>query len=382
MSVRVMMKQALAHIAVFGAALAPQFVAAAGPFGPTAMPPADYVLAKLNTHPVVILGEAHWVRHDALLVAALVPTLAQRRVVLAMEILRARDQKAIDQLLSAPRWDPVAAMRIMRSAAWPYREYLDILHAAWDADHEAPGAIRVLALGPDPDWRATLSSGRGPTYDAFLADRIAAEVDAGNRVLVYCGIHHGFTRYVQPELDLEGRATAFIDRAGNILRRRFGERVFLITLHSPVWCGKEPWSYCLPLGGAIDCAAAPGGKPVGFDVAGTDFAGRLVDHGVYYAHGYAELRFGEMTDGYIWTRPIDAYEDVHLIPLSEFAPSATALDEVLANNPFSDDKGLSRERVEALWSQEAAKRADPLTFRGWQSLKVWRDAYCAGPTRR
>jgi len=39
------------------------------------------------------------------------------------------------------------------------------------------------------------------------------------------GLHHAFTRY-PPELDLAGRAKAFVDRAGNILRRRFGEQPF------------------------------------------------------------------------------------------------------------------------------------------------------------
>jgi hypothetical protein len=55
---------------------------------------------------------------------------------------------------------------------------------------------------------------------------------------------------------------------------------------------------------------------VGFDVAGSELARQIVDPGVYYAHGYRELRFGETTDGYVWTRPIEEYELVRLIPLS------------------------------------------------------------------
>jgi hypothetical protein len=274
-------------------------------------------------------------------------------------------------------------MRLMRSAAWPYREYLDILREAWEANRATAGSMRVVALAPDPDWRDTLLRAKGVSYDAFMADLVAAEIAAGRHVLVYCGIHHAFTRYHQPELDLEGHATAFFDRTGNILRRRFGERVFLITLHRPVWCGKEPWAYCLPLAGAIDCAAVQTGRPVGFDLPGSDFAGQVVDRGVYYAQGYDDLRFGEMSDGYVWTAPIERYELVRLIPLSELAPNDAALEEVAANNPFSDEKGLKRDRLEGLWAEDEKARGDVLTYRKWEPLKAWRQVCGAsGPSPR
>jgi hypothetical protein len=353
--------------------MVPAVAGSAEPFGPSAGSPVDYVLAKTKRYPIVLLGEAHWIRHDALLVAELVPRLAEGRIVLAMETLRASDQAVIDRLLAAPTWNEAEGMRLMRSAAWPYREYLDILVAAWTANKKTPGSIKVVGLAPDPDWRA-----KGISYDAFMAERIADEVASGRRVLVYCGNHHAFTRYEQPELDLRGRATAFMDRAGNILRRRFGERVFLITLHHPVWCGKEPWSYCLPLDGAIDCAAAAAGRAIGFDIEGSAFSRYLVDPGVYYAHGYGSLSFGEMSDGYIWTKPIEQYELVGLIPLAALAPDAAALRDIAGNNPFSDEKGLSRERIRALWAQEATARADPLAYRKWLTLKGWREG-CGSP---
>jgi hypothetical protein len=361
-------------LVVLSLVLIPARLGASESFGPGALAPADYVIEKTKQHPIVLLGEAHWIRHDAMLVAELVPRLAARRVVLAMETLRAADQGRLDTLVSGPVWDGAAAMRLMRSAAWPYREYLDILRAAWSTNQAAPGSMRVVALGPDPDWRESLLRAKGVTYEGFMADLVAAETAAGRRVLVYCGIHHAFTRYYQPELDLNGHATAFTDRTGNILRRRFGERVFLITLHRPVWCGREPWDYCLPLAGAIDCAAAAAGAAVGFDVASSEFAEQAVDRGVYYAHGYEELRFGETTDGYIWTKPIEQYELVRLIPLHDFAPDDAALREVAANNPFSDEKGLSRERLGAMWSEEEQARADALTYRKWQHLRDWRQA--------
>jgi hypothetical protein len=296
----------------------------------------------------------------------LVPRLAEARVVLAIETLQAPEQDAIDRVVSDPEWSEAASMAPLRAAAWPYREYQEILRAAWAANRKTPGAMRVLAVGPPPDWRD-----KGLDYEAFMADRVAAAAGAGSRVLLSCGLHHAFTRYQQPELDRAGRARAFMDRAGNILRRRLGEGVFLVTLHRPVWCGKEPWDYCLPLDGAIDCAAE-GGGPVGFDVAGTPLGARLVDPAVYYAHGYPSLRLGEMTDGYVWSRPIEKYEDVRLVPLDAFAPDEAALREVAAHNPFSDERGLARDRLAERWKAEEARRADPLTSRRWTRLVGWR----------
>jgi len=367
-------QQLLHYRIVLALLLAPAALGAAGPFGPSPSDPADYVIEKTKRYPIVLLGEAHWIRHDAMLVSEIVPRLAEHRIVLGMETLRAGDQAAVDRLLSEPEWDEAAAMRLMRSAAWPYREYLDILLEAWKANRATAESMRVVALGPDPDWRETLLRAKGVSYDAFMADLVATEVAAGRHVLVYCGLHHAFTRYHQPELDLEGHATAFFNRAGNILRRRFGGRVFLITLHRPLWCGKEPWAYCLPLSGAIDCAAAETRRGVGFDVSGSEFARQVVDRNVYYAHGYDDLRFGEMSDGYVWTKPIEQYELVRLIPLSEFAPNDAALEQVAANNPFSNENGLPRERLEVLWAEDEKARADPLAYRKWQHLQAWRQS--------
>jgi len=364
-------------VGLLALALTPAAFGAAGPFGPSASPPADYVVAKAAQHPIVLLGEAHWIRHDAALVAEIVPRLAERRIVLAMETLRAAEQGAVDRLVSGAEWDEAAAMRLLRLAAWPYREYLEILRAAWAANRAKAGSMRVVALAPNSDWRDSLLRAKGVTYDAFMADLVAAEVAAGRHVLVYCGIHHAFTRYHQPELDDAGKAYAFMDRTGNILRRRFGGRVFLITLHRPVWCGKEPWGYCLPLSGAIDCAATRTRGAVGFDLFGSAFAGEIVDPGVYYAHGYDQLRFGEMSDGYIWTMPIEQYELVGLIPLSEFAPDDAALEDVAKNNPFSDETGLTRARLEALWAKDEKARADVAVYRKWTHLKEWRQG-CRG----
>jgi len=346
--------------------------------------PADYILSKLRDHRVVLLGEGHWVRHDVQLVAGLVPRLQESGAdALAMEVFPARAQGAIDRLVTAGSWDATAALGVLRTAAWPYREYLEILHAVWAFNRGLPpGATRlkVIALGPGEDWRATLLP-QGQTYDTFMARLVLAHLrPSGGRILAYTGGRHAFTRYYQGELPRAERVEHFMDRMGNILWRELGEDVFLISLHTPWQCraGRD-WSHCLPLGGAVDCAAAALGRPVAFDVAASPFAELRITAEFSYGLGYPDLRLEDVTDGYVWSRPVEGYQGVELIPLTELAPDAESLAEVAQSNPFSDQKTLDRTGLEALWKTEAARLRDLPLSSGWQSLAGWREQCKAQP---
>ena len=189
---------------------------------------------------------------------------------------------------------------------WPYVQYRDILHRAWEANRTADAPqLKVIALGPPEDWRKL-----GIRYDAFLADRVRNyATDDRHRVLVYCGMHHAFTHYLQVERLQKGRATEFMDRMGNILWRQFGQDVFLVALHKPWGCGEGEDAFaklCAPLGGAIDCAAAQnGGTPVGFDILGSPIAETKLDAKSFYATAHPLLRMVDFVDGYIWQEPVD-----------------------------------------------------------------------------
>jgi hypothetical protein len=336
------------------------------------MHPQDYVLAKLREHRVVLLGEHHWIRQDAALVRDLVPRLAGAGVAtLAMETLPASEQDRIDRLVGGATWDAAGAMAVLRAAAWPYREYLDIVRAVWETNRVAAAGsppLRLLALGPGPDWRERLLP-QGKTYDTFMAERVlAAAGDPARRVLVYCGVNHAFTRFEQPEMPRADRVERFMQRMGNVLRRELGEDVFLVMLHRPWRCREgSRWTACLPLGGAVDCAAAAG-PPVGFDVAGEPAGDLPVENTAYYALGSPGLRFAELTDGCIWSALPGRLEAVGLIPLAEFAPDAASLAEVAAHNPFSDEAGLDRAAIQALWDEEAAALRAPATKFRWEGL--------------
>jgi hypothetical protein len=341
-----------------------------------ALAPADYVVSKFADHRVVVLGEAHRIRHDVELVLALVPRLPAAGVdTLAVEMFPASEQSRVDRVVAAERWNEAEAMAVMRAASWPYREYLEILRAAWTVNRAAPASarLRVLALGPGDDWRDRLLPA-GKTYDGFMAELVAAALARpGRRVLVYCGAHHAYTRYHQPETPRDRRVDRFTDRMGNMLWREFGEDVFTIAFHRPWQCNVgSGWGRCLPLDGRIDCAAAAVGRAVGFDVAGSPFADAAVGPDVVYAMGYPSLRLVDMTDGYVWTAPLEAYRGVTLIPLPEFAPDAASLAYVSAHDPFSDTKGLGRAELERLWADEQKGLADVVASFGWNDLASWR----------
>ena len=80
--------------------------------------------------------------------------------------------------------------------------------------------LSKLALSPPLDWRKVLLP-RGQTYESFMADLVSKHLkEARRNLLVYCGMHHAFTRYYQAELDKDAKARAYMDRMGNILSRR------------------------------------------------------------------------------------------------------------------------------------------------------------------
>ena len=341
--------------------------------------PADYVVSRFKSHRVVLIGEPHWIKHDVQLLSALIPRLLDANVTtFAAEWIPAREQQRVDSVIASDSWNEREAVAVLRAGAWPYREYLDVLHDAWRVNKSRradQSKLKVIGLSPDANWREQLLP-LGKTYDSFMAEQVARFLDGSpaNRVLVALGFHHAFTRYVQPDLPSGNRATRFNDRMGNVLWRGYGEDVFMIVMHHPWYCRSgKTWGRCLPLDGVIDCAAVgAGNKPVGFDIATSPFSAIRIKPDVWYAAGSPFLRFDALADGYIWTQPIERYESVSLIPLETYAPDAKSLAEVLANNPVSDVEAKSREALQAQWVTRAAELRNILDTRHWETLPGWR----------
>jgi hypothetical protein len=70
------------------------------------------------------------------------------------------------------------------------------------------------------------------------AQVILDAVNAGQKVLVYSGIHHAFTEYLQP-IVVNGKFMRFEEtRAGNYVFRAIGKRAVTVVLHAP-WPGSD-----------------------------------------------------------------------------------------------------------------------------------------------
>jgi hypothetical protein len=337
--------------------------------------PVEYVISKAATHRITVIGEGHWLKQDVNLVEALIPQLQKADIDLASELFPASEQTVIDNLITTSSWNEQTANAVMRSASWPYREYRDLLRAAWSVNQNAQRKIKIVALGPPEDWRNSLLP-RGITYESFMADLVNKHVsETRRRVVVYCGMHHAFTRYYQAELDNAGNARAYMDRMGNILSRRFGQQVFLIALHKPVWCGNPAapsYSYCLPFTGRLDCEASKVGRSIGFDVIGSPLADLRFPSDDYYSYGHSDLRFVDYTDGYIWSGPIESFQSVAIIPLNEYATDSIAMKQVTQSNPFNDEKAVSAERLAEIWAQQTETIRDLLANRKWKHLVDWK----------
>lgn len=343
-------------------------------------PPAEYVISKLASHRVVLLGEHHWLSHDVELVRQLIPLLPDAGVtILAVEMFPAVMQENLDYLVQTEDWDELTALAILRLAKWPYREYGELIRETWALNQRLSATgrplLRLLGIGPvdEGDWRGALSL-RGLDADSFMARRILDSLGRG-RALVYLGLHHAFTRYHQPETMLDGSVRATIERTGNIIRRELGDRVFMISLHKPWSCGVgDDLVPCLPLDGTIDCAAAPLGRAVAFDVAASPFASLRLQADTYYARAGPMLRLVDFADGYVWTMPVRDYRSVALIPLDTYAPDDSWLDYVMQHNPFGPSVSSVPELRE-IWRDAQVRSERMIESRGWTSL-VARAAAC------
>ncbi|MBL7077841.1 MAG: hypothetical protein ISS31_10255 [Kiritimatiellae bacterium] len=295
--------------------------------------PEDYVVGLFSDHDVVFLGEQHRVKHDALLVQSLLEPLYEAGVyTLATEFGRREDQPLIDSLLSLPEWDEELAREIVAgmSVFWGLREYVDIYRAAWTLNQELPDEapkFRILGINDSPDWSfITTEADRDDGAimrevwrgggEKYWAETILDRVRSGEKVVVYCGIHHAFTEYRQPiVIDGEFRRFDSTPRCGNHVFAALGKRAVTVFLHAP-WKGL--WGYGSnmrhPADGVIDAVMlAKGSHPVGFDLDRGPFGELRVEDAVY-CNGYEDFKLADFCDGWIYTKPISEYEGVTPIP--------------------------------------------------------------------
>lgn len=332
--------------------------------------PVDYVVGLFADHDVVFLGEQHRVKHDPLFVGSLIEPLYGAGVrTLAIEFGRREDQALIDSLANAGEWDEALARTIVfnQFVVWGYREYVGVYRAAWEVNRSVgPDASRfkVLALGDSPDWSLIQKPedrdnpeimrrvwrGAGEEHWARV---ILDEVEAGEKVLVYSGIHHAISEYQQP-IVREGEFVRFeTTRMGNHVYDAIDKRAVTVFLHAP-WSGPGGYDDEMvhPADGVIDALMlnrSGGPYAVGFSLGDSPFGELRIENAVY-RHGYDDFRLSQFADGWIYTKPISEYEGV--TPIASWI-NETNIEMARLQMPNPDFRLASIGRFNAAIAQDA-----------------------------
>ena len=261
--------------------------------------PEKYVISKFEQYDYVFLGEYHRNKQDVDFVASLIPDLYKNGIRnIAYEFYAYAIQTTVDSLLTAKEWDEKLLYHTMSKGgygiAWGYTEYLNLFEKVWKfnqtLDPNQP-KFRVVLLGYEYyPCKKGLERFGGHDPDVFHADVLEKEVIAKQeKALIYCGMHHAFTRYRQPMTGFIRKRKIYgfsDDRFGNIIHSKYPEKTFTICLHYP-WPSIFLDSYrpVKPVHGAIDALMKLfNNVPMGFDVINT-VIGTLKANNTYYSNG-------------------------------------------------------------------------------------------------
>jgi hypothetical protein len=168
-------------------------------------PPVDFLVGQFEAHDVVLLGETHSLRpHQQLVIDALAPLYERADVrLLCSEFIRASETDRVQAIIEAETWDEAAAIDVMRDGPWPtwgWREYIDIMEAAWRINATRPkDAPPFRIVGIDDDWTqlAMLEADRGESFklrlqreDVMHESARGAIATHGPRAIVHIGAAH------------------------------------------------------------------------------------------------------------------------------------------------------------------------------------------------
>jgi hypothetical protein len=260
--------------------------------------PGTYVVSKFAAHDLVLLGETHEVKENCEFVAALVAPLYKAGVrTLGTEFVRSRFNDRLAGIVTAAEYDEPAVADLFRRGPWPtwgYREYLDIVRAAWAFNRTLPaGAEPFRVVGLDADWK-----------QVELLRATAAE-----RFKIVTGREEHMARVIEREaFGKKAKALVHIGFAHTVrqgerlaakLSRKTGGRMFQVCLHHQMPGGDTPRF----TGFIEEVVAGAEVKAVGFDVAGSPLAGLRDEQGQYFRMLGRGSTFQDFAQGYVLLKP-------------------------------------------------------------------------------
>ncbi len=316
--------------------------------------PEDYVIDLFKRHQVIILGEFHHIKEHKDFVLDLIPQLYHEAGVrcIGWEFSRHSDNEKLQKLVTSPEFDSGAALRFARehSPEWNSKEHWDFIERIWRFNKSLkPGQEKMRFIGLDMDLDicrffiiSKTKSQDSPEFKEILAkvlkrDKTMAEqvekeiIDKNQKGLVFVGRCHDFTHYEFPPEVNFGR-----DIMGNLLYKKYGDRVF------QVWLGS---GWLAPMEKVMK---ARGHKPVGFDLYASPFANILsppgwdapeiplskIARGYVYFGPHDKLHKNTPIKGFVTDDMFERYEQYYEIDFGRKFKDAQEVDEYLQKHRF------------------------------------------------
>jgi hypothetical protein len=180
----------------------------------------EYLLAKCQKYGIVILGENHWIKNELMFFKKVIPLLYKHGIkCFAFEFLSFTAQDKINSLINAEKFSkPLLDSIISEKPQWYIQEYMELLYTLWKIN-QTNKDVTVLALDVPNYFPISINN------DSVMADIVVKYYsETKNKILIYCGRNHGFTKFHQCRTPSET-----IDRLGNIVYHNFPNQVTNIS---------------------------------------------------------------------------------------------------------------------------------------------------------
>lgn len=317
----------------------------------TDMSPDDYLISKFKDADIVLLAEDHGVKENLDFVRKMIPKLYANGIyMLGMEFGAYEDQKQLDSLINAPRYNENLARQLMfnYNTRWAIVEYMNLYKAAWEWNHSLPEQakkFRVLNISYRYNWKK-FEGARTPenmkqvfplgNTEDFRCALLEREVLAVHeKILVLTGTIHAFTSYRFPYYDYTSPGFVRYENRflGNLLYDKYGNKVVSVALHQPFfnYPNQQP-TLISPAAGKLELIMEKSqNNPIGFDLKGSHI-GELHDYS-YYSMGHKDFILSDLFDGYIFLKPI---RELSSCTVDYKFMNDTNWNEAVSNSPDPD----------------------------------------------
>ena len=317
----------------------------------TDMSPDDYLISKFKDADIVLLAEDHGVKENLDFVKKMIPKLYANGIyMLGMEFGAYEDQKQLDSLINAPRYNENLARQLMfnYNTRWAIVEYMNLYKAAWEWNHSLPEQakkFRVLNISYRYNWekfegartpenmKQVFPLGNTEDFRCTLLEREVLSVHA--KILVLTGTIHVFTSYRFPYYDYTSPGFVRYENRflGNLLYDKYGNKVVSVALHQPFfnYPNQQP-TLISPAAGKLELIMEKSqNNPIGFDLKGSHI-GELHDYS-YYSMGHKDFILSDLFDGYIFLKPI---KELSSCTVDYKFMDDTNWNEAVSNSPDPD----------------------------------------------